>query len=404
MRRLRALLANEAGGGRGHVTTLRAAALALGPEVSLVAALARDTYADELRGLCESVVKAPVLSRPREVEARLGFRGCATWADGLATLGLADAGKLRRGLQYWRDLIVSEDISLLIADHAPLALWAARGLRDEGWGIRVVNVGIGYTVPPADLTEFPAFLPDFDRTLHSEAETLALMNRVGEEMGLDPLPRLAALYATDLSLATSFAFLDPYLGQRDPASRIPPLVAMANQLAGVGDEVFVYFSTTELRDDALVEALAQLPLPRRGFLPSAPPDASARLSASGMVLLNAPASANEIAACARLIVHAAPHGTVCLAALAGLPQFGVPQHQEQLFNARAAAALGILTHAPPGSPDFAERIAAAYADQAMRDRAQEVAHELRKDHPDDLLGLLAARLATEVAAARAAPW
>ena len=135
-----------------------------------------------------------------------------------------------------------------------------------------------------------------------------------------------------------------------------------------------------------------LPLPRRGYLPRATPEVAARLIASGMELLDRPATADEIADYARLILHAAPHGTVCLSALAGLPQVGVPQHLEQLYTARQAEAQGILRMALPGAADLAGTIAAAHADAAFAARARAVAAELRRDHPATPIASLRARL------------
>ena len=192
-------------------------------------------------------------------------------------------------------------------------------------------------------------LPDITRLIHDEAETLANLNAVGAEFDLDPLPGLAALYRADLTLATSFEFLDPYLASRDPGERASPLVRASRSLAGGGNEVFVYFSTGELRDEGLVQSLERLPLPRRGFLPSAPSEVKARL-----------------------------------------------------WNARACEALGVLSHTLPGSADIADRITAAYGDGRMADRAREVAVTLRRDHPVDPVAVLADRLASEIAAARAA--
>ena len=390
---VRALLANEAGGGRGHVTTLAAVGRALGAEVETVGALGRLTYSAELHGICRSVVKSPLLTRPPSQPQAFALRGSATFGDTLAEIGLDDPDLVRRGLDFWRGVIVDEDISLIVADLAPLALHAARGLRDEGWAIRIVTIGTGYYAPPATLETFPLFLPDHDRITRSEAHTLAVINAVASETGISALPSLPALYRADLALATTFAFLDPYAGTRPDHARIAPLVPSSRTLAGAGDEVFVYFSTGELRDEALVRALERLPLPRRGFLPSAPPEVKALLQSSGVILLDRPATADEIAARSRLIIHAAPHGTVCLAALAGLPQFGVPQHMEQLYNARACETLGILTHGLPGSADLGERIAAAYADRKMAAKARAVALDLRRDHPADPIAALSQRLA-----------
>jgi hypothetical protein len=390
---VRALLANEAGGGRGHVTTLAAAARALGPGVEILAAIARLTHADELAGLCTSVLKAPLLARRKSAPTTFALRGSATWGDVLAEIGLGDPAKVALGLAFWRRLIVDADIDLMVADFAPLALRAALGLRDEGWAMRIVNLGTGYTVPPAGLAQFPVFLPDHDRVTRDEAATLAVLNRAGARAGLEPVPRLSALYAVDQNLAAGFDFLDPYRDRRPPGERIAPLIAAPQGLAGTGEGVFVYFSTSELTDPALVAALAALPLPRRGFLPRATPEQRQTLLASGMELLDRPASAEEIAGYARLIVHAAPHGTTCLAALAGLPQFGIPQHLEQLWNARAAESEGILRLGRRGDPGLGARMLAAYGDAGLAARARAVALRLRASHPPDPLAALAARLA-----------
>jgi hypothetical protein len=400
--RLRVLLANEIGGGRGHVTTLRAAAQSLPPDIPKIAALGRDIYGAELAPFCLQVLRAPLIRRPRHLRALLGPAGAATWGDALGGAGLRDHRKLRRNLAFWRQLIVDQDISLLVADLAPLALCAARGLRAEGWEIGIVNLGIGHTVAPGHLPAFPAPLADFTQTFFPEEATLAAINAVGAEFSLPPLPSLPALCDADIALATSFSFLDPYLESRAPEDRIAPLVTASSRLAGAGDEVFVYFSTAELRDMALVEALERLPLPRRGFIPSALPEVKARLQASGMTVIDTPASPDEIADRSRLILHAAPHGTVSLAALAGLPQFAVPQHLEQIYNARQAEAQGILRQAAPGSPDFADRILAACHDRALQSRARSLAEELRQDHPADPLAPLRARLDPLIAKVTAA--
>lgn len=350
-------------------------------------------YAGEMEGLCARTLRAPLLARPKDAAQTFSLRGSATWGDVLAEIGLEDPHRVSRGLTFWRDLIVDEDISLLVADFAPLALRAALGLRDEGWDIRIVSIGTGYTSPPSGLDRFPVFLPDFGRTTRDEGQTLAVVNAVGRDQGLEPLPRLTALYDVDLTLATGFDFLDPYRDLRPPQGRIAPLVPASAQLAGDGSGLFVYFSTAELTDPKLVAALAALPLPRRGYLPSATPEVQARLSASGMELLDQPASADEIAAYARLTLHAAPHGTVCLAALAGVPQFAVPQHLEQLYNARQAAAAGILQYGARGDGDLGERIRDAYADAALAQRARAVALDLRRNHPRDPLAALRRHLA-----------
>lgn len=387
--RLRVLLANEAGGGRGHVTLLRQAALALGSGSAFVAGLGRRAFADELSDICDKVVAAPRLSRAPDSSSDPRYPGNASWGDALAALGLAREEVLRRGLRFWRELIVEEDISLLIADAAPLAMLAARGLRAEGWEMRVVSVGTGWGSPPQDLPEFPLLMKDMGGVLYLESATLALVNRIAAEHEIAPLPTLPALYQADLSLALCFDFLDPYAEWRSEGQRIAPLVSVPE--AGHGDELFIYFSAREIERPGLVEALESLSLPRRGYIPRATEEVSARLRASGMVLEAAPLPPALIAERSAMILHAGVHGTMSLAAMAGLPQLALPSHLEQVWNARQAEAAGCLRIVP--DEGIGQAIATGYGDAGLRSGARDLAKALRTTHPADPQAVLAERLA-----------
>ncbi|MDH3265030.1 MAG: hypothetical protein OEM24_13665 [Paracoccaceae bacterium] len=398
----RILLANEAGGGDGHVAKLALIARALGPGLPLVAALARPRRAAPLSALGARILRAPALSLAAGVQAEPDREGNATWGDYLAAIGLAREEVVRQGLAWWRSAIVAEDISLLVADYAPLALRAAQGLKAEGWAIETVAAGTGYGVPPAHLPRFPRLLPDRSRSVHPESELLALLNRVGAEAGLDPLPALPALGAADLALPMTFAFLDPYAGHRAAGELCAPVIDLAPGTAPEGDALFVYFSGTEADDPALIAALETLPFARLGYLPGASGATRARLAAAGMILKPAPLPPAAIAARARLVLAAGSHGTLCLAALAGLPQVALPQNLEQLCHGRRAEARGILRLVDKDARS-AEAIAgtlrAAWSDAALARAALDSARALRADYPADPFAALATRLGPSLARA-----
>ena len=394
------LLANEAGLGRGHIVKLaglsRALAAVLGPDLSLVAGLAQRKHADELQVLGARILAAPVLGYTQAALATPALEGNATWGCYLAAIGLARESTLRRSLAWWTQTIVAEDASILVADYAPLAMLAAQGLQAQGWDIKIISAGTGYGVPPADLAAFPQLLPDFGHVVHPEADILALINRVSAEFGIDPRPTLPALYRADLALPCTLPFLDPYRRWRDPQDLLPPLVEHAADIAGGGDEVFIYFSTTELNDPAVVQALADLPLPRRAFLPAVAPELAARLAASGVIVEVKPLPIAAITARSRMILHSAQHGILCLAALAGLPQIAVPQHLEQLFHGRRAGQHGILdlvSVQDRTAQSVTDRVVNAYHDQPMQARAQDFARHLRRTKAADPHGALLERLA-----------
>lgn len=387
--RPRVLLANEAGGGRGHVTLLRQVGQALGPDVTLIAGLGRQAFAAELSGICEKVVTAPRLSRAPDSSADPRYPGNASWGDALAALGLAREAVVRRGLAFWRELIVAEDIDLLVADAAPLAMLAAQGLRAEGWQMRVASVGTGWGLPPDNMPDFPLIMKGMGGVLYPEMETLALVNRVAAERDIQPLPTLPSLYQADLALALTSDFLDPYAAWRRAGERIAPLVAVPE--AGQGHELFVYFSAREIERPGLIEALEALPLARRGFIPRATEAEVARLRASGMVLEDAPLPPALIVERSAMILHAGAHGSMSMAALAGLPQLALPSHLEQLWNAQQAEAAGCLRIVPDDGIGAA--MLAAYSDAGLKAGAQALARSLRAAHPADPQAALAERLA-----------
>jgi hypothetical protein len=402
----RILLANEAGAGRGHVAKLASVARAFGDGLAMVAALASQKHARELAPHCARVLASPPLSYTSEARANPELEGNASWGDYLAAIGLAREEVVRHGLAWWRAAIVEEDASVLVADYAPLAMRAAQGLKAEGWDIEILAVGTGYGVPPAHLDHFPQLLPDYSRCAHPEAEILALLNRVGRETGLDPLPRLPALYEVDLQLPLTFAFLDPYDGLRARCALVPPVVNIAELVPEAsGDELFVYFAAAELSLPGLVEALAALPMKRRGFLPGAAPATLERLAASGMIIEPAPVPVEAITRRSRLMLNAAQHGTLCAAALSGLPQVGLPQHLEQVFHGRRAEARGAMRLLPLGEQTaeaILDLVQVAWSDRALAAGARDLARELRAGYPADPAGSLARRVAPVLARAQAA--
>lgn len=394
------LLANEAGSGRGHVVKLANTALALQATtrapLQFAAGLARLTHADELSRHGVKIHAAPPLGYTKAALADPASEGNATWGDYLAAIGLARAAQIRTSLQFWRDLIVAEDVSLLVADYAPFAMLAARGLRAQGWQIEVISVGTGYGVPPADLAQFPQLLPDYPRSLHPEPQLLAQLNAVMADFAFPPLGRLPEIYAASLALPATLGFLDPYRSFRGPDALVPPQVDVAPDLAGGGDEVFVYFSTSELADPDLIAALTELPLPRRGFLPGVKPETRDRLTASGMIVETAPVAVEAISARSRLMLHSAQHGILCLAAFAGLPQIALPQHLEHVFHGRRAGQQGILDQLElreRSKPALLDMLQSAYASAPLQARAQDFARALRAEAPKDSAALLQARLA-----------
>lgn len=379
------ILAWQLGGGRGHVSALKQIALALGTGVPMEAALRSMDHAADFAGLCAHAYPCAALGyRAGQV---MPAKATSSWGQYLGDVGFADVTLLTRCFAWWHRVFEVRKPALVVCDYAPVAQWAARSM-----GIPVVTVGTAFGQPPASLQTFPLLLPEHDGQPHDEGELVANVNAATQPLGFAPLTRLAELYAVDRQLLMSFPMLDPYgdAPGRTHFSPVPTLDAGCRS-AGRGDDVFVYFSTSETRNGPLVDAIATLGLPVTAYMPGGDPDAIARLAAAGVKLRDAPATPAEIKAGSRLMLHAGQHGILSLGLALGLPQFAVPQQLEQLFHARKAASGGSLAMPVRTGVDadaFRSAIRDAYHGAAMADAARQVQERITADLPNDALAEL----------------
>lgn len=385
------LLANDAGGGRGHMTRLAGLGRLLADRFQIDAVVPQRDGSPELEAIGATVFRGPLL---RFGAGRDKPAPCPSFGAYLAQIGFDSPDRLREVLDWWRKVLVSRDVSVLIADYAPMALLAAQGLRAEGWAMAIFTTGQGFGLPPWHLPSFPVLHPEVGEAEHSESVLLEIVNTVGGDFGLPPLAAFPEVFRADLSLVTSLPFLDPYAGlRRDPL--VSPVQKITQAIGGGGDEVFLYFSTRELQNPELVAALAELPLPRRAFLPQASPEVAARLAAAGVMLESTPLDHDTIRARSRMLIHAGQHGSLCMGMFSGLPQVALPTDLERHAHAGGAqAAGGCVKLGPRGKSrdDFLQSFLTAYEDETAAHRATELADRLRADLPADFAADLRDRL------------
>jgi UDP:flavonoid glycosyltransferase YjiC (YdhE family) len=369
----RALLAWDCGTGRGHLSKLKWIAEALEDRFEFDAALCLMQHADEIRPLCRSVFQAAFLNYDRSDRIASGDVPTSTWGEYLGDLGFRDQEFLSRQITWWQKVIRARRISLVISDFAPCALLAARGL-----GVPAVAAGIGYTVPPPDTEEFPVFIPEYVERIHDEAQMTACVNRAAMPLGVPELRRLSDIYACEAQLVATIPLLDPYSGSRhDPL--IPPRVEVGAHEFDDRDEIFVYFSTTEVSNPAIIEALADLGVPVRIFAPALEAEAAGRLESAGVIVERKPVAPGAICRKSRLMVNSAQHGTLCLGLAAGIPSVVLPQQLEQQYNALAGAKRGTVRQVAKNeqTPErLRSIILECYHDRAMQKTARELASEL----------------------------
>lgn len=385
----RVLLAWEGGAGRGHIVTLKTIAEALGPGFVYDAALCRMDYAAEIAPLCELVFPSAWLGFNPARRRAAGNPGTATWADFLGDLGFGDQTRLIKQIDWWLTTIAARQSSLMVGDFSPIAMLAARVA-----GIPMVAVGTGYSTPPPGMDAFPTLLAEHHTRIYPEAELLDAVNGALRHFGLPPLARFSDIYRGAVSMPRTIARLDPYTAWRTEPL-LPPLNEALPRGHEGGDEIFVYFSTDERNDSALMEALTGLGMPVRLYMPAIPDDLAARLGAAGVLIERQPVPLERIAQRSRIMLHAGQHGSLCMALGLGLPQVAFPQHLEHLYHARRAAEFGTVTIFERHQRDVAairDTIRQAHADAGLLKRARALSDDLYPDLFGDIGALVRARL------------
>lgn len=372
----RILLAWEGGAGRGHIVTLKSIATALGPGFVYDASLCRMDHAGEIAPLCEMAFPAARLWPNRTRREAAGSPRASTWGEFLGDLNFWDTEFLVSQIGWWMATIRARASSMVIGDFSPCAMLAARIL-----GVPAVAVGTGYSTPPAGIDAYPILIEGIEDRIFPEAELLDALNRALVRLGGKPLTRLSDIHAGVTLLPRTIAGLDPYTAWRT-GPLLPPLNEALERTPGAGEEIFVYFSSVEPDNAAMLAGFAGLGVPVRAFLPGLDAATHAVAEAAGIVIEPAPVGVEDIARRTRLFVHFGQHGSLCMGLGMGLAQVAIPQHLEHLYHARRAAHLGsvaVLGASERTTEAVHARITAAYADGAGRDRARAAAARLYPD-------------------------
>jgi len=385
----RILLAWEGGAGRGHIVTLKTIAEALGDGFVYDAALCRMDYAAEIAPLCELAFPSAWLGFDATRRQAAGNPNTATWAEFLGDLGFADSGRLIAQIEWWLATIEARQSSLMVGDFSPIAMLAARVA-----GIPMAAVGTGYSTPPAGMDEFPVLLDEHTTRIYREVDLLAAVNAAMQHFGQPGYDCFSDIYRGVVSMPRTIAALDPY-GPWRSQPLLPPLNEALPRGSHKGDEVFIYFSTDERNDPALMEVISGLDLPTRLYMPGIGDELAGGLNASGVIIEKSPVPLELIAERSRVMLHAGQHGSLCMALGLGLPQVAFPQHLEHVYHARRAAQHGTVTVFQRHQRDVAairQAIRSAHADADLARRAIALSDDLYPSLFGDIATLVRGRL------------
>ncbi len=383
----RILCAWELGGGAGHLNNLKVIGGALrsrGHEVGF--ALKDLAPASRHFDLSDTtLMQAPVWSRRSRLPPSLSY------PELLNRIGYLNADHLAALLSGWCELLRMVKPDLLIADHSPTALLAAR-LE----GVRRVTVGTGFESPPRGapmptIQPWQNALPE--RLAESEAAVLGRINQALSSRGAAPLDAVSDIFDLDETFLCTLPEFDHYSSARGEAEYWGPLSApgAGGEIpwpAGDGDRIFVYYRVGYPRFAAMIGQIAALGMPTLVVADDASPSVIQKLSTEKLHIVTTPVDLKAVAETAKVAVCHGGHGSVMNLLLGGCPLMIMPVVVEQALMAyrmnRAGTALVVslqrgkqADYAAPvrrilETPEFADRARAMSQNHASLDPARQI--------------------------------
>lgn len=342
------VMAWELGGGMGHVVPLAQIAQPLVARGHQVHFALRDLSgaAEALRGLARHP-QVRLWQAPVWLAQLTGAPPPVSYAELLFRAGYLDARRLSGLAEGWRSLFEALQPQLLVADHAPTALLAARG-RPMARAL----VGTGFFVPPS-ASPMPAFRdwerPDTARLAQSEARALATCNALLASWQQPAMDALHRLTDADEQFLLTWPELDHYspgpagrpgarywgsLSARDQGS------AAEWPASGTEPTLFAYLKADYGPIEAVLQALRAAPLRTLAHVAGLRPELRRQFENDRLRFSDGPVAMTQAMAGASAVLCHAGSGTVCTALQAGLPVLLLPMHAEQLLFARRVVDAG----------------------------------------------------------------
>lgn len=282
-----------------------------------------------------------VLPAPLTPQAGAGANPPVNYADVLRVSGFADAREVAARLNAWRGMLTLVRPDVLVADHAPTALLAAR-LAD----IPHLSIGNGFAIPPA-VSPWPSIRPWEtvpDQTLaRAETRLDRVLDAAQKALGHARAVRVRDLFGAHDILDT-FAELDHY-GARPDGHYVGPIVSVSQALrvawqSREGPKVLAYLRPAVPGFAAILQALARLDAEVLCVAPGMPPEAAKQFATRRLRIALAPLDLPPLLEHADLAVGYGNGGFSTQAMLAGVPLLMRPRHVEQALFAHRVEALG----------------------------------------------------------------
>jgi hypothetical protein len=366
------LYAWELGADYGHVSSFLPVAQQLRAQGHRVVLAVKDlSRIQRLAGARDfEIMQAPVWLN--EVKGLPEPMVCYT--DMLHRFGYLDSTGLLGIAKAWRALFALLRPQLLIADHAPTALLAARGQPFQ----RAVY-GNGFLSPPRT-TPLPSMRPwlevPAERIENSERATLQTMNSVLDKLGATGLDNVAQLFDVDENFLMTPEELDHY-GNRGAAHYYGAILSLRGGAtppwpAVPGAKLFAYVKPRHKHFPQLLQQLRDAPYAVLMHAPGLPEQRRVALESANLHITAEPVDMRYACREAAAVICHAGFGTVLDALLAGLPTLLLPMQLEQDLTARNVVRLGVglASDIDAPQPDFCADLKRLFDDPGYGERAR----------------------------------
>lgn len=303
-----------------------------------------------------------------------------SYADILRRFAYADPRDLLGLVEGWRQLILLTGATLVLADHGPTAVLAARSL-----GVPVMLFSNGFTVPPrrAPLPNMRPWLPLEEAQLGAiDAHVLDSVNRVLAHYGAPGLTRLCDLFDVAEEALLTYPELDHY-ADRGPASYWGSLPQADAAFPppwpeGTGPRLFAYLRQETPNWQGVLAALAANSALRAVvYFPDLAAADRQRFSRPGLVFVDQPVDIGRAAREADGAITYASLATTTAFLLAGKPLLLMPAHLEQFLLARRVAEMGAGLFVNPDQPagDLSPALASLLGNPLLAENARAFARK-----------------------------
>ncbi|MFY9210680.1 MAG: nucleotide disphospho-sugar-binding domain-containing protein [Aestuariivita sp.] len=378
------LCVSELGAGAGHLAPMMKIARhlrALDPTVQITFAVYDPFFAQATFG----EDGFPFLACPIPMAADGGVSNTGSFAEILSYCGFLHEDRLTFSLQIWDSLFDLVKPDLILADYSPTACLAARGR------IPVASVGSGYTLPPANIHEYPALRIGYasPRFQDRMCDVINAELKARHQAVLDCLPHVLAteirgVFAIPQSDPYGRLRADPLLGSYD--GNIPPMPPRED------GGIFLYRGGSALDLAKIVEGAVSLGRPIEAYLGPFQSAERQFLLGFGVTVHDKVPDLLEVLEHSRVIVSGAGAGLTQAAMQAGRPQLCLPAHMESDLNATRVVDLnvGLKLGRISDSAIMRDGLKSILEDPSFTRNAQALAQEISQlPLPSDPVGVLA---------------